>query len=303
MTTIQDLGRTGYQQYGVSPCGAMDPFALRLANRLVGNPETAAALEITVRGPEFKILGDCVISITGGDLSPSIGSQPLQAWECLSLERGQVLTFGKRKRGARAYLSIAGGFKADEVLGSQSTDLQAKMGGYGGRSLKKGDLLFRNGFSTKSQVFIKRRLLPEALWEYKNPFVLRVMLGPQTHCFLPDTREEFLRAEYVVAPNSNRMGYRLQGPRLEASPSEIISDPIPMGALQVLPNGQLVLLMADHQTVGGYPKVAVLISADIPKAAQLCIGHRVRFEPVSLEQAQQLLRIHEEKISGCVTEA
>src|SRR5439155_10306115 len=115
-------------------------YALRLANRLVGNAESAAALEITVQGPEFKILEDCLIAITGGDLSPSIREQPLQAWECLRLERGQVLSFGKRKRGARAYLSIAGGFKADQVLGSQSTDLQAKMGGHAGRSLRKGDL-------------------------------------------------------------------------------------------------------------------------------------------------------------------
>ncbi len=281
----------------------MDPYALRLANRLVGNPESAAALEITIQGPEFKILRDCLISITGGDLSASIGSKLLPAWECLRLERGQVLCFGKRNRGARAYLSIAGGFKAEPVLGSESTDLQAKMGGHGGRSLRKGDLLFGNRFSMENQVFVKRMLLPEALSEYRNPFVLRVMPGPQTHCLLPGAMEEFLRAEYVVTPNSNRMGYRLKGPRIEASPSEIISDPIPLGALQVLPNGHLVLLMADHQTVGGYPKIAVLISADVPRAAQLCVGHRVRFEAVSLEQARQLLRTQEEKISRCVVEA
>src|SRR5436189_622218 len=190
LTTIQDLGRTGYLQYGVSPCGAMDPYALRLANRLVGNPESAAALEITIQGPEFKILRDCLISITGGDLSASIGSKLLPAWECLRLERGQVLCFGKRNRGARAYLSIAGGFKAEQVLGSESTDLQAKMGGHGGRSLRKGDLLFGNRFSMENQVFVKRMLLPEALSEYRNPFVLRVMPGPQTHCLLPGAMEE-----------------------------------------------------------------------------------------------------------------
>ncbi|PYV44252.1 MAG: KipI antagonist [Acidobacteria bacterium] len=274
-----------------------------LANRLVGNPDGAAALEITIQGPEFNILEDCLISITGGDLSPSLGTKLLPAWECLSVEKGQVLSFGKRNRGARAYLSIAGGFKADQALGSQSTDLQAKIGGHRGRSLRKGDLLFRDRSSSGNQVFIKRKLLPEAQWEYGNPFVLRVMLGPQTSCFLPGTVEEFRRQEYVVTPNSNRMGYRLKGPRLEASPSEIISDPVPLGAVQVLPNGQLVLLMAEHQTVGGYPKIAVLISADVPRAAQLCIGDRVRFEAVSLERAQQLLRAQEEKILRCVIEA
>ncbi len=302
LTTIQDVGRAGYQRFGVSCCGAMDNYALRIANLLVGNPETAAGLEVTLLGPQLQALEDSVISVAGADLTPAIEGRQVPSWESLLLKKDQVLSFGKRKRGARSYVCVAGGLKADHFLGSQSTDLKSKFGGMAGRSLEKEDVLLRTTANFLHETRTKRRVRPETLWEYRAPFTLRVVLGPQSRCFSENAISTLLTKEYLVTPESNRMGYRLQGPPLQRLPAEIISDPIPLGALQVLPNGQVVLLMADCQTVGGYPKIAVLISADMPKAAQLTIGHRVRFRTVSLEEAHRLLGEQQERISNAIGE-
>lgn len=296
LTTIQDLGRPGYQCFGVSCAGAMDCYALRIANRLLGNPEGCAALEITLHGPRLRALTECAVAITGGELSPSVDGKPVESWECLHLDRGQFLSFGSRRRGARAYLAVAGGFSADCVLGSRSTDMKSKFGGLEGRSLRPGDILSAGGPLAPSKSVRKRPLPPDVLWEYQTPFTLRVTLGPQSGCLPKETLETFLSTEFKIMPDSNRMGYRLDGAPIQATPAEIISEPVALGALQVLPNGQLVLLMAERQTVGGYPKIAVVISADIPKAAQLGIGHRVRFGAVTLDEAYRLLHQQEAKI-------
>jgi len=298
LTTFQDLGRAGYQRFGVSPGGAMDPYAFRLANRLVGNPEQAAALEITLQGLVLQVLDDCWVAITGGNLSPSLESTPVPLWRAVCLIRGQSLVFGDRVSGARAYLSIEGGFSVPEVLGSRSTDLQCRFGGLSGRRLLKGDLLFR--IRKKNPSMRPSQVLSDTLDEYQDPFLLRVVQGPQTPLVLPGGMRKFLQSEYLVTPASNRIGYRLQGPPVELAAQEIISDPVPLGAVQVLPGGQLVLLMADRQTVGGYPKIATLISADVPKAAQLSIGDQVGFRRVSLKAAQQQLRRQEGRIETAV---
>ena len=296
LSTLQDLGRTGYQRLGVSPCGAMDAFALRLANRMVGNPEGSVGLEITLAGVELEVMQDCEVALAGADLAARMDSKPLECWENCFAKAGQHLVFARRKRGARAYLSLAGGIAADQVLGSGSTDLRNGWGGLQGRNLRRDDEL-----SVQNAATTDRRSLwgvhPEALAEYRNPFLLRVLEGPQSQVFSSETRRQFMAAEFRIGANSNRMGYRLEGPSLDAPDREMISDATPMGAIQVLPNGEALLLMADRQTVGGYPKIAVLISADLPKAAQLCPGHRVRFQTVSLEEAHQAL-VQQEK---CLT--
>ena len=192
LTTLQDLGRPGYQRYGVSPGGAMDAFALRLANRLVGNPERAAALEITIQGPELRVLEDCFVAITGGSLSPFLASVRMPLWRGVRLTKGQSLIFGERVSGGRAYLSIDRGFSAPEVLGSRSTDLQSKFGGLDGRRLLKGDLLFREGGQTQS--ITPRLVVPDVLDEYRNPFLLRVVLGPQARSVQPDAMRKVVRA-------------------------------------------------------------------------------------------------------------
>jgi antagonist of KipI len=279
----------------------MDPFAFRLANRLVGNPEQAAALEITMQGPALQVLEDCWIAVTGANLSPSLESSSLPLWRTARMIKGQSLVFKNRVSGARAYLGIDGGFSVPEVLGSRSTDLQSGFGGLGGRRLLKGDLLFRIGNGNRA--LKAGQVLVDTLDDYQDPFLLRVVEGPQTPLLLSGARRRFLEAEYVVTPASNRIGYRLQGPAVELPANEMISDPVVLGSIQVFPDGQLVLLMADHQTVGGYPKIATLISADVPKAAQLSIGDRVRFQKVSLEAAQRLLRRLERRIEMAVIQA
>jgi antagonist of KipI len=296
LSTLQDLGRTGYRQLGVSPCGGMDPLALRLANRLAGNPESVACLEVTLPGLQLDVLRDNLFAITGADLSAFLDDEPASLWQSQFVRAGQRLSFRKRVRGSRAYLAISGGFQADSVLGSCSTDLRNCWGGFQGRNLRKGDILFKQESPTEQSGLAIRATQPAVFCEYGAPFLLRVLPGPQTSCCLGSTMQRLFSEEFRVHPNSNRMGYRFNGPPLEVSPTEIISEPAPRGSIQVLPNGELVLLMADHQTVGGYPKIAVLISADFPKAAQLGPGHRVRFQAVNLEEAHRILALQEERV-------
>jgi antagonist of KipI len=266
----------------------MDEFALRMANRLVGNSERSVCLEMTLPGAEFEVTQDCEFALTGGDLSAYLDSNPLHCWENGFAKAGQRLVFARRRRGARAYLSVAGGFIAERVLGSGSTDTRNGWGGLQGRALRRGDELY-----VQDTAAVDRHsfwaVCSEALAGYQSPFWLRVLDGPQSEFFSLETRRTFAAAEFRIGGNSNRMAYRLEGPKLDPPNHDWISEPVPMGAVQVLPNGEVLLLMADRQTVGGYPKIAVLISADLPKAAQLCPGHRVRFQAVSLEEAHRAL--------------
>jgi KipI family sensor histidine kinase inhibitor len=296
LSSLQDLGRMGYQQLGVSPSGAMDSLALRLANRLAGNPEKSACLEVTFAGLELEAVRDSLFAITGADLSAFLDEEPVSLWQRQFVRSGQRLSFRKRVRGARAYLAIHGRFQADSVLGSCSTDLKNGWGGFQGRMLRKGDTLFRHCLPEEQSGLAKRATRLEVLWEYRTPFLLRVLPGAQTSHCTGSTMQQLFSEEFRIHPNSNRMGYRFDGPPLTVSPIEIISEPASRGTIQVLPNGQLILLMADHQTVGGYPKIAVLISADFPKAAQLAPGHRVRFQAVSLEEAHRILALQEERV-------
>ena len=296
LSTLQDLGRHGYQRLGVSPGGAMDAFAIRLANRLVGNPDDRVSLELTLAGTEFEILRDCEVALAGADLSAHLDSRPVACWENFFARTGQLLVFSQRRRGARAYLSVAGGFVAQNVLGSGSTDLRNGWGGLQGRRLQRGDELFAQltGRTDRSSLWA---VPPEMLVEYHNPFLLRVLECPQSKLFGIETRQNFLAAEFTISADSNRMAYRLEGPGLVAPERDLISEATPTGAIQVLPNGEVLLLMADRQTVGGYPKIAVLISADLPKAAQLCPGHRVRFQEVSLPEAHRALVEQENRLN------
>ena len=296
LSTLQDLGRHGYQRLGVSPGGAMDAFALRLANRLVGNLDNSVGLELTLAGTDLQVLRNCDVALAGADLGAQLDSKPLAAWESFLARTGQLLVFSQRRRGARAYLSVAGGFVAQNVLGSGSTDLRNGWGGVQGRRIQRGDELSvqqPQGTNRSSSWAVR----PEVLVEYYNPFLLRVLECPQSKLFGIETKQQFLAGEFTISADSNRMGYRLEGPRLVAPDRELISEATPAGAIQVLPNGEALLLMADRQTVGGYPKIAVLISADLPKAAQLAPGHRVRFQEVSLAEAHRALVQQEKRLN------
>jgi antagonist of KipI len=295
LSTLQDLGRHGYQRLGISPGGAMDALALRLANRLVGNPDNSVSLELTLAGTELEVLRDCEVALAGADLTAHLDSKPLACWENRLARTGERLVFSQRKRGARAYLSIAGGFAAENVLGSGSTDLRNGWGGLQGRRLQRDDELCAHRPGGRDSCFLWA-VRPEVLVEYHNPFLLRVLECPQSEFFGNETRRRFLAADFTISADSNRMGYRLEGPRLRAPERELISEATPIGAIQILPNGEALLLMVDRQTVGGYPKIAVLVSADLPKAAQLCPGHRVRFQSVSLKEAHQALAEQEMRL-------
>jgi len=313
LTTMQDLGRNGYRKYGVTVGGAMDPFALRAANLLVGNGEGEAALEITLDGPALKFHRDALIALCGGDLSPSLDGAPVPMWRPVWVREGGVLRFGVPGLGCRAYLAVAGGFDAALVMGSRSTDLRAALGGWKGRRLQAGDVVGFRPPSPLSERIASRltaRLDPgqrsaAAPWRIsadltprygRNPAV-RALPGPEWERFDAKAREAFWSGTFSVSPASDRMGYRLSGPALRlAEPFDMISEAVSFGTVQVPPDGNPIVLMADRQTTGGYPRIAQVIAVDLPVMAQVSPGRNVRFRPVALEEAEKLLLVREAEL-------
>jgi antagonist of KipI len=311
LTTIQDLGRHGFQNQGVVVSGAMDPFSLRIANLLVGNDEAEGTLEITMIGPKLQFEEDSLIAICGGNLSPDIDGKRIPAWRPVLIKKGCVLSFGSAKSGCRAYLAVAGGFDIPIIMGSRSTYLRAGFGGFHGRSLKKGDILQTrppSDLSIGKTRFLYKKLgsNPYAVskWSvgsnirpvYNNPLI-RVTKGGEFDWFTESGKEQFFSNEFQVTSQSDRMGYRLLGPQLELSkPQELISEAVTVGTVQVPSDGNPIVLMADRQTTGGYPKIAQVVTVDLPVLAQVKPGEKIRFKEVSLEDAQKLLRLREQKI-------
>ncbi|MDC8449459.1 MAG: biotin-dependent carboxyltransferase family protein [Nitrospira sp.] len=302
LTTVQDLGRYGYQQYGVPAAGAMDRFSAIVGNRLVGNSDQAAMLELTLKGPELQFGRDTVIAITGADLSPTINGSTVPLWQSILVPYGSRLSFGKQRTGSRAYLAIAGGIDVPLVLGSRSTHCASETGGFQGRPLKPGDILLcgRNSGELADRLIGKRlpdRLLPR----YERSIPLRIIPGPQQDFFVKQSLATLTEVTYTVSPQSDRMGYRLSGPKVVHKGSmQFISDGTVMGALQVPPDGQPILLMADRQTTGGYPKIAVVISADLPLAAQLAPSDNITFAPCIIAVAQRALRMHRTQLDAAL---
>ena len=262
-TTVQDLGRYGYQRYGVPVAGAVDLFALRVGNVLAGNEEGAAGLEITLAGPRLQFLADAVIAITGGDLDPRLDDEPAAMWQAVAAPRGAVLSFGKPRDGQRAYLAVAGGIDLPPVLGSRSTYTRSGLGGLEGRPLQAGDRLPTSGEGPAAQP-AGRKLPREQVPSYGNSHVLRVVMGPQDDAFTQEGIRTFLSAEYTATHQSDRVGYRYQGPRIQhKGGADIISDGVPFGAVQVTGDGLPIVLLADRGTTGGYTKIAAVISVDL----------------------------------------
>jgi antagonist of KipI len=290
-TTVQDLGRRGYQQYGVSVSGAMDPHAHILANRLVGNPDEEATLEITLKGPELYFHDDTVVAITGADLAPSATGINIPLWTSLLIRAGTTLKFGARRAGARSYLSIAGGFDVPIVLGSRATHVSSCTGGLQGRALQAGDLL-TGGLLSRPAGALAGRTAPIALRpSYSNTVMLRILPGPHEHSFAYDALTALTAQPYRLSSRSNRMGYRLEGPALvPRKAGQDISEGTAGGALQVPPDGHPILLMADRQTTGGYPTLAVVISADLSVAGQLVPGDTISFRRATRSYAYRELR-------------
>ena len=292
-TTIQDQGRFGYLQFGIPPCGVIDSYAYQLSNLLVGNSVDEAVLEATVLGPVLQILGDGVIAITGGDLSPQLNDVPIPMWESIPIKRGNKLSFKGLKKGCRAYIAVGGGIDVPPVMGSRSTYVAGKIGGINGRPLIAGDKIPKG----KNDSTAGKRIPQEFLPNYSNHPTIRVVLGPQEDYF-SDGIQTFLNSEFKVSSKADRMGYRLEGPVIshrEGVEKSIISEPSVPGGIQVPPDGQPIILLIE-QTVGGYTKIATVISTDIGFVGQAKPGDRIRFKAVDLKEAHRLYVENLEKI-------
>ena len=269
----------------------MDRFALVAANRLVDNNSGAGCLEVVVGGTKLLALKDCLVAVTGGDLSAMVNGQEAPLWTSFALSTGDRLTFGSRRSGARAYLAAAGGFAGDTWLGSVSTSLLVSKGGIEGRAIQRGDELAIANVPT-SACHVGRELAPEFRRAYVTPVPVEIAVvpGPQFSRLARASQRAFLGGDYQVSLHSDRMGFRLEGETLTVRGPELLSFGLVPGCVQVPHNGQPILLMADAQTAGGYPVVAGVIRADLPVAAQLLPGDRLTFAPCTIEDAQQRWR-------------
>ena len=293
LTTVQDRGRYGYQRYGVPVSGAMDQFALCMANLLAGNDQGAAALEVTVRGPKIEFHTPIWIAVTGADISPEVDGRPIPMWESLEIEEGSTLEFGELRDGMRAYIAVRGGIDVPTVMGSRSTYLKGRFGGLEGRALQGGDLL--STLAPANDDFQPKRLPTNYTAPvYGGIHRLRVVPGPQDHAFDANALSKFLNSRYRIHPNSDRMGYMLDGPKVEHLESaDIVSDGNPPGAIQIHGDGIPRILLADRGTTGGYTKIATVISVDLSGLAQALPGQSVSFRQVTVEEAQEALREQE----------
>lgn len=295
-TTVQDKGRFGYQHMGIPVSGVLDSFACRVANFLVGNPEGHAVLENTIIGPQLAVLRETDIALTGAEMDAKLNYKPIESWKTIRVKSGDVLTFQPVKSGCRGYLAVSGGIKVPEVMGSMSTYVGGKIGGYGGRPLKKGDIVGRcNGSLLDVPRYLPEKWIPR----YPDKINLRTVAGPQDDHF-DEGLTTLFQSEFLVTPKADRMGYRLQGTPIkhrENVPQSIISEPTMPGGIQVPADGQPIILLVE-QTVGGYTKIATVISTDIPNIAQAVPGDLVKFEDVTLEKAHRIYSDHEKQIKA-----
>ncbi len=299
-TTVQDLGRFHYQQYGVPVGGAMDKGALRMINMLVGNEENEAGLEITIMGPKLLIKKTTLLAIGGADMEPLLNGERIPLWRPILAEEGSMLCLGKAKSGCRAYVTFAGGINIDRTMGSKSTYIRAALGGIEGRMLKKGDYFqigtgaevasrFIQNLQEEKRIKKKWAICNNALPKYKKHPILRVITDFEYDQFTEESIKSFFSKEYKVSNYADRMGYRLDGDVLNrVEEIEILSSPVTFGTIQVPNGGQPIILMADRQTTGGYPRIGNVISVDLPLLAQLKPGDYVTFEKITMEDAAQL---------------
>lgn len=288
LTTVQDLGRTGVAHLGFCTCGAMDLTSMQIANRLVGNCRNCAVLEMTLTGLSGGFTGEGCIALAGGDFGATLNGRPLENNRAYAVRSGDRLQMGAARTGMRGYLALSGGIDVPPVLGSRSTDLKIKMGGLAGRALQKGDVLTTGNFCLPIDDL--------APWHIQNrvfepPYTLRCVPGPQASRFDASAIADFYSKSYTVTPKSDRMGLRLEGATLTADGGvDICSDGIVRGSVQVPGNGQPIVLMSDHQTVGGYAKIATVIGCDVSLLAQARPGDTVRFVSITIQEAEKIAR-------------
>ena len=299
-TTVQDLGRPGYQRNGVAVGGAVDAFAARVANLLAGNDERAALLELTLQGPELHFAEETLLAWCGGGFAARVGAEDLPRDRPVRVAAGAVVSFGAAKSGARAWLAIAGGVEVPLVLGSRSTYRRAGIGGHEGRTLSAGDQLpcgqpsewalqMLASLRNSSRLATAWSVRPETLGKAASEGKLRALRGPEWDWFGVEAQRRFFGMAFSVTKDADRMGIRLTGPALATAKSrEMISDAVNTGVVQVPPSGQPIVLLTSRQTVGGYPRIAAVAAVDTARLAQLKPGDRLRFEEISLATAHEL---------------
>lgn len=290
MSTLLDAGRTGYRHIGIGSGGAMDRFALGLANYLVGNDDKAAVIEMHFPAPEIIVEQDTIMALTGADFSATLDGMPLPPWRAFTVKKDAVLRFVKPILGARAYLAVSGGWQAQKWLGSYSTQLRLGAGGHAGRALQKDD---RISFLSNADSFAESKILPWHISQaeldsfYQPLDQIRCVQGPEYELLDDTAKDNFEKQDFIISQQSDRMGYRLDSPPVMTTPaSEMISSATDAGTIQILPGGRCIILMADHQTTGGYPRIASVIKSDLPSLAQAGPGQKIRFKMIGLKEAE-----------------
>ncbi len=296
--TFQDLGRYGFQHLGINPGGAMDGYAMKWANVLVGNNPDQAVLEMHFPAAEIGFETNTLIALTGGNLDATINEVPVPLLHPVIIAKGAVLKFRRQLKGARVYLAVAGGYQLDNWLDSDSTHIQVKAGGYKGRALRKNDQVLMHAMTQINALQIKsdHEVLP---WFAGNISIeqdarIPFLMGAEYHYLDTISKQKMEKGAFAILPNSNRMGYRLKGDQLQMNPiHEMISSGVTRGTIQLLPDGQMIILMADHQTTGGYPRIGHITTTGIAKLAQMNAGEILFFKKTTLEKAEADLLLQE----------
>lgn len=287
LTTVQDLGRTGYQSQGFSVAGVMDVRSFKIANLLLDNPENEAVLEFTLIGPTLEFTSATIIAITGGDFQPMLNGEPAPMYTAIYMNKGDILKFGSARTGSHGYIAFSSYLDIPVVMGSRCTNMKSSIGGFKGRKLQADDYIRFRIKRRYLPFFLSRKLLGDNFDD--DSTTVRVVMGPQDDLFSKQGIETFLNNEYTVTNEFDRMGCRLEGPFIAPKEgSDIISDGIAFGSIQVPAHGKPIILLADRQTTGGYAKIATVCSVDIPKIVQRKTDHKIRFEAISVEEAQAL---------------
>lgn len=310
-TTVQDLGRRNHQREGVPGGGAMDRSALRVGNALVGNDDGAAGIEATFLGPAITFDEPALIALTGGNLEPTLDGESIPMWRPVLAPGGSTLRFGRPKLGCRAYVAVAGGIDVPLIFGSRSTYLRGQFGGHEGRALRAGDVLDIGdpqpvARCISAAIRTDGDRVAVASWSaghtlrvrYSAEPVVRLIPGTHAEFLATPSRTRLFSASFTVSSSSDRMGYRLEGVELPLrNPLELLSEGVAFGTVQLPPDGMPIVLMADRQTTGGYPRIGEVASVDLPLVAQLKPGDRLRFRPISVEEAQQLYLSYEHDLA------
>lgn len=294
LDTVQDSGRIGFSKWGINPGGAMDLYAMQIANALAGNPLNTEVIEIHFPSGEYLFNSDCLISITGADFTPQVNGAPVNCRKSLLIQKGSILSFAKKKNGARTYLAVHQGFSTPKWLSSSSTNLKISVEGLPG-ALKKGPEIGLRAHNDFSELLSDKNFF-EFPWSvnsnsaYDNTNIISIIDGNEWNQLTEKSQDQILRGEFSIGLASDRMAYHLEGEPLEYNAkTELISSAVSFGTIQGLPNGSLLILMADHQTTGGYPRIAHVATANLPKLSQLNARDKITFKKITIDEAEKML--------------